>query len=126
MYGLLVFWNLSQGSKASFEQLRDYLREESMPRFRQMEGLRLKTWISNPESGRWGALYLFEERAQAQQVIDHLPASRVVQLTGLQAAWELFDVEAVVEGQHSGGDLLMAGLALASGQGAAADNIRRP
>jgi len=112
MNGLLVLWDLSKGSKASFETLREYLREESMPRFRKMAGLRQKTWISNPETGKWGALYLFETREQAQGVIDHLPESRVVELTGKLPTWELFDVEAVVEGEHSGSDLLTTGLAL--------------
>lgn len=58
-----------------------------------------------------GRLYLFEERVQAQAVIDHLGESPVVALTGRTPAAHLFDVEAVVEGQHSGLDLLAAGLA---------------
>ena len=113
MHGLLVLWDLSKGSKASFGELREYLRAESMPRFRTMAGLRQKTWISNPDTGKWGALYLFETREQAQAVIDHLPQSRVVELTGMLPTWELFDVECVVEGEHSGIDLLAAGLAQA-------------
>jgi hypothetical protein len=78
-----------------------------------MAGLRQKTWISNPGTGKWGALYLFETREQAEAVIEHLPQSRVVELTGNLPTWELFDVEAVVEGEHSGSDLLAMGLALA-------------
>ncbi len=112
---LLVLWDLSEGSGATFDELRDYLRERSIPRFEQLEGLRQKTWISSPASGRWGALYLFEERDQAQAVIEHLAESPVVTLTGRHPTAEIFDVEAVVEGQHSGLDLLMAGLARLSG-----------
>ena len=108
---LLVLWDLSEGSGATFDELRDYLRERSIPRFELLEGLRQKTWISSAESMRWGALYLFEERHQAQAVIDHLVDSPVVTLTGKYPTAQLFDVEAVVEGQHSGLDLLMAGLA---------------
>lgn len=108
---LLVVWDLSEGSKATFEELRDYLRERSIPRFEALEGLRQKTWISSPASGKWGALYLFDERQQAQAIVDHLPDSPVVALTGKQPTAELFDVEAVVEGQHAGIDLLTAGLA---------------
>lgn len=108
---LLVLWDLSAGSGASFDELRDYLRERSIPRFEQMEGLRQKTWISDPASGKWGARYLFEERGQAQAVIDHLDESPVVTLTGRRPSAQMFDVEAVVEGQHSGFDLLVAGLA---------------
>lgn len=108
---LLVLWDLSDGSNATFEELRDYLRERSIPRFESMEGLRQKTWISDPASGKWGALYLFDQRGQAQAVIDHLGESPVVTLTGRMPAAQLFDVEAVVEGKHSGVDLLVAGLA---------------
>ena len=108
---LLVLWDLSRGSNATFEELRTYLRERSIPRFEQLDGLRQKTWISDPASGKWGALYLFDERGQAQAVIDHLGESPVVALTGRTPTAQLFDVEAVVEGQHSGIDLLVAGLA---------------
>ncbi len=108
---LLVFWDLSQGSNATFEELRDYLLETSIPRFERLEGLRQKTWISDPASGKWGALYLFDQRSQAQAIIDHLPESPVVALTGRTPTAQLFDLEAVVEGQHAGVDLLLAGLA---------------
>lgn len=108
---LLVLWDLSSGSNATFEDLRGYLRDRSIPRFEQLEGLRQKTWISDPASGKWGALYLFEERGQAQAVVDHLGESPVVGLTGRMPVAQMFDVEAVVEGQHSGVDLLGAGLA---------------
>ena len=108
---LLVLWDLSEGSGATFEELRDYLRERSIPRFEALEGLRQKTWISSAASGKWGALYLFDERHQAQAVIDHVVESPVVAMTGKHPTAELFDVEAVVEGQHSGIDLLATGLA---------------
>lgn len=114
---LLVLWDLSAGSDATFEELRDYLRERSIPRFEQLDGLRQKTWISDPASGKWGALYLFDERGQAQAVIDHLSESPVVTLTGRTPTAQLFDVEAVVEGQHSGVDLLIAGLARGVAEG---------
>lgn len=52
---LLVLWDLSAGSNATFEELRGYLRERSIPRFEQMPGLRQQTWISDPASGKWGA-----------------------------------------------------------------------
>ena len=110
MHALLVLWDLTD-SPATFEELRDYLVERSITRFEQMPGLRQKTWISSPESRRWGALYLFETRDQAQAVIDHLPESPVVEITGTLPTHELFDVEAVAEGQHSGVDLLTVGLA---------------
>ena len=110
MHALLVIWDLSKGSNASIEELRTYIREESMARFRQVEGLRQKTWISNPETQHWGAVYLFERREQADEVVAHVNEGRVVQLTGLKPTIERFDVEAVIEGRHSGTDLLTSGL----------------
>lgn len=114
MYGLLVTWDLSEGAKATREDLRPYLRERSIPRFKQMAGLRQKTWISQPH-GKWGAFYVFESDAARQAAIDHLNESPVVEITGKLPSYETFDVEAVVEGAHSGSDLLGAGLAVAAG-----------
>jgi hypothetical protein len=115
MFGLLVFWDLAEGAATDREGLRDYLRERSIPRFREMEGLRQKVWLSQPD-GKWGALYLFETEAAREAVIAHLDESPVVELTGKRPTWERFDVEAVVEGKHAGSDLLSAGLAVADGE----------
>jgi hypothetical protein len=113
MFALLVFWDLDDTAKVGREGLRDYLRERSMPRFREIEGLRQKVWLSQP-GGKWGALYLFETQEARSQVIEHLGESPVVELTGKQPTWEAFDVEAVVEGKHGGSDLLTSGLAIAA------------
>ena len=112
---MLVLWDLSSGSKATFAQLRDYLRTESIARFSKMPGLRLKTWISNEDTGRWGALYLFETHAQADDLVSHIRRARPTELTGLEPATiEQFDLEAVTEGVHAGAELLSAGLARAT------------
>jgi trans-2,3-dihydro-3-hydroxyanthranilate isomerase len=112
MHALIVTWDLSAGSKVSIEKLREYIRDESMARFRQVVGLRQKTWISNPETQQWGAFYLFERREQADNIVAHVNAGRVAELTGLKPTIERFEVEAVIEGQHSGVDLLSSGLAV--------------
>ncbi len=112
MHALVVTWDLSAGSKISIEDLRNYIRDESMARFRQVEGLRQKTWISNTETQRWGAVYLFEKQEQADEVVAHVNEGRVVQLTGLRPSIERFEVEAVIEGRHSGTNLLTSGLAI--------------
>lgn len=114
LYALQVMWDLGPeggASGASIEELRAYLGERSIPRFEQMAGLRQKTWISNPETGRWGALYLFDQPEQRQAVVDSINSSPVVEMTGIKPAFEVFDVEAVVEGAHAGTDLRVAGLA---------------
>lgn len=50
-------------------------------------------------------------------MVEHLSESPVVEITGKLPTFEFFDVEAVVEGQHSGIDLLAAGLARPSTAG---------
>ncbi|MDZ7729725.1 MAG: hypothetical protein U5Q44_16840 [Dehalococcoidia bacterium] len=110
MYALLVTWDLSSGAKTDREGLRPYLRERSVPRFRELAGLRQKVWLSQP-GGKWGALYLFESEEARKTAIDHLHESPVVELTGKLPEHELFDVEAVVEGDHSGSELVTAGIA---------------
>lgn len=118
MRAVLILWDLSTGSRVTFEELRDYLRNESIARFSAMPGLRQKTWISNPGTGLWGAMYLFDKAEQAQELVSHIATGRVAQLTGLAPAIvEQFDVEAVTEGQHAGDDLLAVGLAR-EGEGA--------
>ncbi len=112
MHALLVLWDFSSGSNRSFAELREYLKAESIPRFKDVDGLRQKTWISNPGTHRWGALYIFEERAQAEEMAAHVAGGRVAEMTGkAPEVVELFDVEAVVEGRHGGASLDSVGLA---------------
>ena len=57
----LVLWNLAD-SKTTIEELRRYLRDESVDEHAEIEGLRFKAWLSDPLGERWGAFYLFESR----------------------------------------------------------------
>jgi hypothetical protein len=107
MHALLVLWDFSNGTKMGIDELRTYIRDESMARFRQKEGLRQKVWISNGGTLRWGAMYLFETCAQAEA--QAATVTRVEEMTGVKPTHEIFAVEAVVEGQHSGVDLLTSG-----------------
>lgn len=108
MWALLVLWDLSQGSKLSIDELRAYIRDESIAKFRDREGLRLKVWVSNGEQGRWGAMYLFESREAAEAQAATVTKPEL--MTGIRPTVELFDVEAAVEGRHRGSDLLASGL----------------
>jgi hypothetical protein len=111
MRAVLVLWELSSGSNVTIAELRDYLRNESIARFRQLQGLRQKTWVSNEAMRTWGAMYLFETREQADALVEHVAEGRAAELIGLQPRVQEFDVEAVVEGRHAGTELLAAGLA---------------
>jgi len=103
----LVLWNLAD-SKTTIEELRRYLRDESVDAFEDVPGLRFKAWISDQASERWGAVYLWESREDAEQ---ELP-SRARELIGKEPdIGEEFDVEATIEGQFLVQALSRRGLA---------------
>ena len=103
----LVLWNLAD-SKTTIEELRRYLRDESVDAFEDVPGLRFKAWILDEVSERWGAVYLWESREDAEQ---ELP-SRARELIGKEPdIGEEFDVEATIEGQFLVQALSRRGLA---------------
>ncbi len=103
----IVLWNLAD-SMTTIEELRRYVRDESVDEFAEVEGLRFKAWISDALGERWGAFYLFESREDAGQ---ELPG-RARELIGKQPDLvEEFDLEATVEGQYVDEELSRLGLA---------------
>jgi hypothetical protein len=103
----LVLWNLAD-SETTIEELRRYLREESVDRFEEVPGLRFKAWISDEATDRWGAVYLWESEAAAQQSVP----SRARELIGKEPdIGEEFDVEATIEGRFEIEALSRLGLA---------------
>jgi putative monooxygenase ydhR len=103
----LVLWSLAD-SKTTIEELRRYLRDESVDAFEEVPGLRFKAWISDEATERWGAVYLWESREDAEQ---ELP-SRARELIGKEPdVGEEFDVEATIEGRFLIEGLSRRGLA---------------
>jgi hypothetical protein len=103
----LVLWNLAD-SKTTIEELRRYLRDESVDRFADVPGLRFKAWIADEATERWGAVYLWESREAAEQ---ELP-TRARELIGKDPdIGEDFDVEATIEGRYAVEQLSRLGLA---------------
>ena len=103
----LVLWNLAD-SKTNIEELRRYLRDESVDAFAELEGLRFKAWISDEATERWGAVYVWESAEAARQ---RLPG-RARELIGKEPdIAEEFDVEATVEGHYAVEQLSRLGLA---------------
>jgi hypothetical protein len=103
----LVLWNLTD-SKTTIEELRRYLREESVDAFEEVPGLRFKAWISDEATERWGAIYLWESREAAAQAVP----SRARELIGKDSdLGEEFDVEATIEGRFEIEELSRLGLA---------------
>ena len=108
MRAVVAWWDLDR-SDQTIESLRDFLRDEAVDRFSAMPGLRLKFWISDQESNRWGAVFLWESAEAAAQPLP----PRAAELIGYPPAQVAsFDVEAVVEGDHHMPDLVGRGLAL--------------
>jgi hypothetical protein len=103
----LVLWSLAD-SKTNVHELRRYLRDESVPAFEEVGGLRFKAWISDETTERWGAVYVWESEEAARQ---ELP-SRARELIGKDPdIAEEFDVEATVEGAFAVEELGRRGLA---------------
>ena len=93
---------------SDLEELRRYLRDESVDAFEEVPGLRFKAWISDESTERWGAVYVWESREDAAQ---ELP-SRARELIGKEPdIGEEFDVEATIEGQYLVDALSRRGLA---------------
>jgi Putative mono-oxygenase ydhR len=105
-----VLWNLAD-SKTTIEELRRYLRDESVDAFSDVPGLRFKAWISDEATERWGAVYLWESPESAEQ---ELP-SRARELIGKDPdIVEVFDIEATIEGRYGMEELSRLGLAFES------------
>jgi hypothetical protein len=108
-----VLWNLAD-SKTNIEELRRYLRDESVDAFAQVPGLRFKAWISDETTERWGAIYLWES-AEAAGSATHSGISRAGEIIGKDPdVGEDFDVEATIEGAYAIEELSRRGLAFES------------
>jgi hypothetical protein len=103
----IVLWSLGD-SETTIEELREYLRNESVDAFADVPGLRFKAWISDEVGERWGAVYLWETVADADQPVP----SRARELIGKEPDLaETFDVEATIEGSFLVEELSRRGLA---------------
>lgn len=107
MYVKTVLWDLS-GSPTTIQELRAYLADESVDAFAGVEGLLLKMWVADEASNHWGAIYLWESRAAAQQPLP----SRARELIGKDPEEvREFDLEASIQGRSPITDLSRLGLA---------------
>jgi hypothetical protein len=105
-----VLWNLAD-SKTTIEELRRYLRDESVDAFADVRGLRFKAWISDEATERWGAVYLWESSEASEQETP----SRARELIGKDPdIVEVFDIEATIEGRYAVEELSRLGLAFES------------
>ena len=115
MHTVIVWWDLS-GSAQTIDSLRTYLLDESVTAFAEVRGLRLKIWIADPQTNRWGAVLLWESAEAAAQPLP----SRAAALIGYPPTQShVFDVEATVEGRYEVAQLALRGLAFAAAPGPA-------
>ncbi|GGY27935.1 hypothetical protein [Streptomyces djakartensis] len=99
MKATISWWDLT-GSGQTIDSLRVYLREEGVDPWTGIHGMRLKFWISDRETNRWGAVMLWDSDAD---LTAPLPPNRATELIGYPPTVRLMsDVEAIVEGVHSG------------------------
>lgn len=93
MIATLAWWDLT-GSNESAETLRQYLADEGIAPWEEVEGMLLKIWISDPKSNRWGAIMLWETPEAARAP---LPPNRAQERIGYPPEIRMLcDVEAVV------------------------------
>ena len=102
-----VLWNLAD-SNTTIEELRGYLRDESVDAFADVQGLRFKAWISDETTDRWGAVYLWESREASEQELPSLARELIGKEPDIG---EEFDVEATIEGRFVVEELSRLGLA---------------
>jgi len=87
-----VLWNLAD-SLTTVAELRRYLQDEAVDAFAEVPGILFKGWISDEGGERWGAVYVFESAAAAEQPLP----SRARELIGKEPdIVEVFDLEATV------------------------------
>ena len=110
MHVVVCWWDLS-GSAQTIETLRVFLREQGIEPFTAYRGLRLKSWISDPATDRWGAVFLWET---AEDALAPMPPQATELIGYPPTHCDSFDVEANVEGIHSGADLTRLGLVFAA------------
>ncbi|MER6168154.1 hypothetical protein [Streptomyces violaceorubidus] len=100
MKATLSWWDLT-GSGQTIDSLRVYLRDEGVEPWKEVHGMRLKFWISDRETNRWGAVMLWDSGAD---LTAPMPPNRATELIGYPPTVRMLsDVEALVEGVGSGG-----------------------
>ncbi|MCX5077794.1 hypothetical protein OG321_35635 [Streptomyces sp. NBC_00424] len=107
MKATISWWDLT-GSDQTIDSLRAYLRDEGVDPWTEIHGMRLKFWISDRQTNRWGAVMLWDSTAD---LTASLPPNRATELIGYPPSIRMMtDVEAITEGVHSG-QLVERGLA---------------
>ena len=106
MHGLTVRWSLRDAPAGTSQALRDYVREQSVPRFTGMPGLIQKSW-QLAEHGFFSGVYVWATPQARADFLEQFRAnpSPVTQLVGaapeLIQEWELIGFAVGAEGPLS-------------------------
>jgi hypothetical protein len=100
MFGLTTRWSLAGTSAEVSDQLRDYVREESLPRFAGRPGLIEKIWTMQPGDFFAGNYLWATERARTEFVAALATTpSKVTEIVGRGPdVLEEFEIVAVAVG----------------------------
>ena len=93
MNALLLTWNFKGKPQDVFQQLRQYIADESWARYADKAGLVQKIWFSNEKTSQFGAFYLWDTEEAMEEEIRTM--YRVEALTGVAPSVRRLDVEAV-------------------------------
>lgn len=99
MRATIAWWDLGKTGQ-TIDSLRAALRDEGVESWTQVSGLRIKFWVSDPQTNRWGAVMVWDSEADPTAPV---PPNRATELIGHPPTvrWAP-EVEAVVEGRHAG------------------------
>lgn len=83
MHGLTIRWSLLGAAPGTADRLRDYVRDESVPRFAAMPELHSKVW-QLVDAGFFAGTYVWRTEAARQAFLEGFRAdpSRVSQIVG--------------------------------------------
>ena len=97
MYSVVVWWDLHESAQ-TIGSLREYVENEAAQRYAAAPGLHLKFWIADPQTDRWGAVFLWESAQAAADAAAALPARAAELIGGPPHQRAEFQVEAFVQG----------------------------
>ncbi|MFF4252534.1 hypothetical protein ACFY1L_15125 [Streptomyces sp. NPDC001663] len=85
----IAWWDLD-GTPQTIDSLRADLCDEAVAEWNDVPGLRLKLWLADRESNRWGAVMVWEADRP-----EELPPNRAARLIGGPPSYRgRFDVQA--------------------------------
>src|ERR1700754_3875189 len=98
MTATVVWWDLSR-SRQTIDTLHEYLRDQGVTPWESVPGLRLKFWVADRDTNRWGAVELWEAPPDPGQP---LPPARATELIGYPPTERArFAVQAAVVGRSA-------------------------